>query len=489
MSVKPEDKFERLLLASLMSNKEIFSKVLGILKPKYFKNERKEIFNLIKSHYQKFSIPGTFAEIEMGLRNLQGSEHRDKIQAEMESIKNSAIPESDSFVPKMCDETLKFVKDALYLEALEVGSEGLMLKDDSLKQKAEQILDERAKVNIDSDLGIEFSDATAVIDYYGAATNGIFTQHKSINDRLGPGILPGTLSLILAPSGVGKSLLMTDFISGWTKAGKNTLLVSLEMSAEEVMKRVHSNVLGIPMVDFEPAFFDRERFIRKLNEAKTKGCGTFYAKDYPAQSFSALQLESLVESFKNEKGLEFDVILVDYLGIMKSDLISPSAGLYSYIKSIAEELRASAKKLQVPVISASQLNRGAIGQTNADNAAVSDSLGSVMTADFLMFLLQTDEMKQNGDMIAKITKNRFSGRTETFPMKVDYTVMRFEDPEMPASIEERMQMRDIFEQNSAEAEKQLKEHFANDAESAKILDAANTGKKEESLSDVLNGLL
>lgn len=489
----PEQKFERILLKSLLTNKEIFSKTLGILKPKYFTQERRDVFNAIKEHYKQYSTIASTQDIELSIKNIQSQDRRTAIFNEIQQIENLDVA---SNVQKICDETLKFAKDALYLEALEVGSEGLLMKDDSLKLKAERILDERAKLNIDSDVGIEFSDATAVIDYYNQDTKGLLTQHYSINDRLGPGFLPGTLSLILAPSGVGKSLLMTDFISGFIKAGKNVLLVSLEMAQTEVMKRVHSNTLEMPIADFVPKHFNRELFVRKLNEAKSKGCGTFWAKDYPAGSFSSLMLESLVETFKNEKGLTFDLIFVDYLGIMKSDLVTPNVGLYSYVKSIAEELRATAKKLKLPIISASQLNRGATNNTQADNSAVSDSYGSVMTADFLMFLLQTEEMKANGDIICKITKNRFSGKTETFPMRIDYSIMRFEDPEIPKSIEARAELRAQFEDQVKQVEPILKDHYNNDIQVAKQHDAKLQNTKAstkvdlaEELADVWDSIL
>ena len=161
---------------------------------------------------------------------------------------------------------------------------------------------------------------------------------------------------------------------------------------------------------------------------------------------------------------------MDYVGIMKSDIISPSAGLYSYIKSIAEETRACAKRLGVPIISANQLNRGATNNLEADNSAVSDSMGSVMTADFLMFLLQTEEMKEKGDIICKITKNRYTGKTETFPMRVNYELMRFEDPEIPKSLEARKELRDVFETNVQQVEQILEEHHRIDKENAKALD-------------------
>lgn len=64
---------------------------------------------------------------------------------------------------------------------------------------------------------------------------------------------------------------------------------------------------------------------------------------------------------------------------------------------------------------------------DVDNAAISDSLGTSMTADFMLFLLQDEEMKAKCEMVCKCTKNRFTGRTDTWMMNVDYEHMRFHD--------------------------------------------------------------
>jgi len=289
-----------------------------------------------------------------------------------------------------------------------------------------------------------------MIEYYSERMSGIKTQHTELNKRLGPGFLPGTLSVILAASGVGKSLLMTDLISGMIKKNKNILLVSLEMADKEIMKRVHANAMDLPinaLLDLSKSAGElqkiqngdgntpgrstitKEMVISAYNNMKMQGnVGKLFVKDYPSGSFSPLMLEQLVQSFKIERGITFDVIFVDYIGIMKSDLLSPSAGLYSYIKSIAEEVRATAKKLNLPIISASQLNRSATNNiSEADNSNVSDSMGTVMTADFMLFLLQNEEMKEKKEIVCKITKNRFAGRTDTWMMSIDYEHMRFND--------------------------------------------------------------
>jgi len=80
------------------------------------------------------------------------------------------------------------------------------------------------------------------------------------------------------------------------------------------------------------------------------------------------------------------------------------------------------------ITSASQLNRGATNNVeDADNSNTSDSMGTVMTADFMLFLLQNEEMKERNEIVCKTTKNRFGGITDTWMMNVDYEHMRFND--------------------------------------------------------------
>jgi replicative DNA helicase len=223
--------------------------------------------------------------------------------------------------------------------------------------------------------------------------------------------------------------------------GKNILMVSLEMSENEMMKRINANVFDIDINSFRDLAKTRGELDQLQRPETTKDmilgayekykcsgrCGKLFIKEFPAGSFSANMLSTLVQKFENEKEIKFDVIFIDYLGIMKSDIINPNAGLYTYVKSIGEEVRAQAVKLQVPIVSASQLNRSSIGKTDGDNSSISDSIGTAMTADFMLFCLQSEEMKKNCEMVLKVTKNRYTGITDTFMMNINYPKMRFSD--------------------------------------------------------------
>lgn len=360
--------FEQIIIKNLLENGTYFNKVFGILKSKYFTDSGcQETFNLIKKYYCDYKQVPNLTELVSLIKDTADEERRKNIAITLKEIRNTENVKNFDF---LCNETLSFVKDALYLDALSIGAEGLQKKSDSLKLKAQQILDERAKVTLDDKIGLDYDDIDEMIKYFSEKNIGILSQHKELNKRLGTGFLPGTLSVILAGQSVGKSLFMGDLISGMLLNGKNVLLVSLEMSDFEMMRRIYANTLNIDAnafndlskTDGEKRLLDRDPItkdyiLKQFNNVKLSGIGKFFVKDYPAGSFTALQLENLVLKYQNEKNIKFDCIFIDYLGIMKSDLVSPSVGLYSYLKSIGEEVRATAKKLNLPIISASQLNR------------------------------------------------------------------------------------------------------------------------------------
>jgi replicative DNA helicase len=420
--------FEHILIKKILTDGEFFSKTMFALEPKYFTSQGcQSILSLIKQYYAEYTTCPTMTEIVAQIKNVPNIELRKIIAVDAQQINSVDSIENNEF---MFAETVTFIKDSVFMEALIMGSDALQDKDEDKKLRAKALMEEMSKITLgDSDLGLDFDDIEAMIRYYQDKLIGVMTQHPELNKRLGTGFLPGTLSIIMAASGIGKSLLMTDLISGQIAKGKNVLLVSMEMEDKEIMKRVHANVLNLPingLKDLDP------EVIRQAHEkfkASNNGqpIGQLFVKDYPNGTFSPMMLDALLDSYKIEKGIEFDIVYLDYLGIMKSDLITPNAGLYSYVKSIVEEVRSIAKKRKIPIVSASQLNRSAVNNTDARKDSVSDSSGTVQTADFILFLLQNEKMKEEKLITAKCTKNRFTGRTDTWNMNVDYEHMRFTD--------------------------------------------------------------
>ena len=348
---------ESVILKGLLTDGVFFGKIIHALQRKYFTEIGSQIlFDLTKKHYLEYKKIPNLTELAGYLQEVPNLEAR---KAAVDAIRFVHALDNINNTDYLLDTAVTFIKNAIFTEALIMGSDALSEKNEEKIQKSKALMEEMSKVSVSSDLGLDFDDIETMIEYYQNELVGVLTQHTEFNKRLETGFLPGTLSIIMAAAGVGKSLLMTDFISGHIKEGKNVLLVSMEMSDREMMKRVHANALDLNinrLKNFEKHNGYSPDEIREAKN-KIKSNGKFYVKDYPTGSFSPLMLDNLLDEFEVEKNIKFDIVYLDYLGIMKSDLLSPSAGLYSYVKSIVEETRAIASKREIPIVSASQLNR------------------------------------------------------------------------------------------------------------------------------------
>lgn len=115
----------------------------------------------------------------------------------------------------------------------------------------------------------------------------------------------------------------------------------------------------------------------------------------------------------------------------------------------------------------------AINKTDGvDNSAIADSIGSAATADFMLMILSNEEMKEKCEAVIKITKNRYTGRTDTFMMGVDYDHMRFTELLQPFKTGSDYDKIDRF------AKSAVKEH------EAQVSRAAAAGDMESFLKDL-----
>lgn len=413
------ENFELIILKNILNDKSYFNKVKTILKPNIFSEySNSKIYGLIYDFYERYKNVPTIQELAIQVKDIPNKETRTQIAQNLKKISDAQNIQKEF----LDDYTVKFVKDQMFTQALMLGSEFIDKKDESAKLKAKELIDKAQLININADLGSQYSNIDERIDYYQNPKKGLkFLRFNTLNQYIGEGFLKGTLNLFMAPAGVGKSLLMSTSIGDFLKQGLNVLLVSMEMSDFEFMKRIDADLLDIQINSLKEV--DPELIRKKFKELKL---GKLFVQNYPAGSFGSNDLSALIEMYK-ANGIEFNAVFLDYLGLMKSDKVSPNVGLYSFIKSIGEEVRAVAKIYEVPIFSASQLNRSAVGNTEVGNEAISDSLGTSMTADWICFLLQTEEMKNKNMIKFKITKNRYNGRTSSFEMNINYQNMRLEE--------------------------------------------------------------
>ena len=147
----------------------------------------------------------------------------------------------------------------------------------------------------------------------------------------------------------------------------------------------------------------------------------------------------LLKELKLKKNFEPDIIFIDYLNICSSARVRPGSNVnsYSYIKSIAEELRGLAVEQGVPIVSATQTTRS--GFTNSDPGLedTSESFGLPATADFMFALVSNEELDNLGQIMVKQLKNRYSDPNfyKRFVVGIDRSKMRLYDAESSAQLD------------------------------------------------------
>jgi hypothetical protein len=111
-----------------------------------------------------------------------------------------------------------------------------------------------------------------------------------------------------------------------------------------------------------------------------------------------------------------------------------SVNSYTYIKSIAEELRGLAVEYNVPIVSATQTTRS--GFTNSDPGLedTSESFGLPATAEFMFALVSNEELEALNQIIVKQLKNRYNDPNfyKRFIIGVDRSKMKLYDVEASA---------------------------------------------------------
>ena len=408
------------MIKNLLENQNYFGQTIHHLNKKYFNDQGSGlIFETIKNHYITFNSIPTLKDVI--LSNKQSTKQnkeliKDTIK-QMRELKDETVE-----YELLIKQTELFIKDSIFTESLIMGADAMGENNQDKKLKSFQLAEESVKISLESDFGTFVEDIDKRFQDY-LPKNGLKTNMPSFDSVIGDGYMPKTLHLIAAASGVGKSAMLCSFAVEFLKQKRDVIIISLEMAESEFYKRIDSNLLSTKIYKLQNS---KEKLKNEYNKIKDH-IGQLVVKEYPAGGLSPLGLQNYIEKLKVERGIKEPVVMVDYLSLIRSDRMTNSDNSYGYYKSVAEELRAVAQKLNLILFTPVQLNRGAIANLEADQSSISDSMGTFMTADSVFIISQTPQYKEEKKMRISYVKNRMSGITTFFEIGYDYEHFRVQE--------------------------------------------------------------
>jgi archaellum biogenesis ATPase FlaH len=333
----------------------------------------------------------------------------------------------------LVEQTEKFCQDKAIYNAI---MESVSILDDKngIKPKGEipKLLSDALGVSFDQHIGHDYmSDYQSRFDFYHKVESRVKFDLDIFNKITKGGLPTKTLNIALAGTGVGKSLFMCHVAGSCLSQGQNVLYITLEMAEERIAERIDANLLNIDLNELQT--MTKEDYERKFKVLQNKAHGKLIIKEYPTASASSLHFRALLSELHLKKNFVPDIIFIDYLNICASARIKAggSVNSYTYIKSIAEELRGLAVEHNVPIVSATQTTRSGFSNSDVGLEDTSESFGLPATADFMFALITTEELQQLNQIMVKQLKNRYSdpNNNKRFVVGVDRAKMRLYDAE------------------------------------------------------------
>lgn len=432
-------KIETQILKHLIDNEAYARKTLPFLRADYFSDqEEKIVFEEIHKYVTAYNSTPSISALRIELENkpnLLDAAYK-KTASLLEQIQEA---DCDTKITEwLVDATEQFCQEKAIYNGIMQSIQILDSKtgDSKLDKGAiPSILADALSVSFDNHVGHDFlDDAERRYEFYHKVEQRIPFDLEYFNKITKGGLPTKTLNIILAGTGVGKSMFMCHCAAGNLTMGKNVLYITMEMAEERIAERIDANLLNIDLDKLTS--MPQDVYMRKIEKLREKTMGKLIIKEYPTASANVTHFKHLLNELKLKRQFIPDIIYIDYLNICASSRMKQGASVnsYTFIKAIAEELRGLAVEMKVPIISATQTTRSGYDNTDVSLTDTSESFGLPATADFMFALISSEELADLNQIMVKQLKNRYSSpdTNKRFVIGVDRAKMKLYDVEQSA---------------------------------------------------------
>lgn len=410
-----ETYLEKLLFKTLANDASFLPMINEKFKPQIFTDKSfEELARFYQNFYkQKGRIP-TWQDIKL-MANTEGmAEHINAAKAQTKSVTLDAIPKDELF-----DLFENYIKKRL---ALITFKDIFSNYDPNSDLDADMLVDKFTNVAslklIQEDAFDIYRDVEKFISEIKKNDDRISLGFTEIDKLIGGGLPCSgkTLSVVSAPTNMGKSIFLANVAVNACKQGKNVLVVTLEMSETVYAQRVYADLYNLPINSISNLTMELEQAV------KSKQYGSMKIKEFPPSTLTVRALDGYIEQLVRQ-GNKFDLICIDYLTLLHAPGADNSneAG-----KSVAREMRALSYKYACPIFTAAQMNREGMSN-NPDMRYFAESIAICAEADFIVSLYRQEEDLAMGVMRCAILKSRLGPKGMTIPLRFNIENLRFEN--------------------------------------------------------------
>jgi archaellum biogenesis ATPase FlaH len=385
---------QKLYLELMLADAEVFVRCQGIFDHSLFDRKLQDAAEFINEYAKNYNVLPDYEMVNATCR------------AELKRPDDI----KDGHMQWFMDEFESFTRHKA-LERAIISSADLLDKSDY--GAVEVMIKEAVQIGLARDMGTDyFADPRGRLLGIKDKNGQISTGWPSMDRRLFGGMNRGELNIFAGGSGAGKSLFLANLGVNWALQGLNVVYLTLELSEALVSMRIDSMLTGISTKEIFKDLDDVEMKVKMIG----KKAGMLQVKYMPSGK-TANDVRAYLKEYEIKCGKKVDILLVDYLDLLMpvSKKISP-ADLFIKDKYVSEELRNLAVEKNCILVTAAQLNRGAVEEVEFDHSHISGGLSKIQTADNVFGIFTSRAMRERGRYQIQLMKTRSSSGVG---MKID----------------------------------------------------------------------
>jgi replicative DNA helicase len=389
--------FQLQLINQIILDKEFARSIIDVISVNYFENKYfKLIIQMIKEYYSKYEHTPTFDTLEQITKSEIQQETASKIVIDtLKKIKDTTVDGSD-FVQ---EKARKFCKQQELQKAMNNAQKIIDGGEFENYDKVEQLVRNALQVGEREEGVINvFSNLDEVLDedYRHPIPMGI----SGIDRLLKGGLAKGEIGVVLAPTGVGKTTLMTKITNHAFNLGYNVLQLFFEDNPK-IIQRKH--MVLWTKIHPDDLTEKKDVVMEKVKEIKETMSNQLILQKLPSDSLSMLQIKNMVRKMIAD-GIKIDMISLDYI-----DCVLPDRNLGDEWKSEGSVMRAfeaMCHELNLVGWTATQGNRSSISSEVVTTDQMGGSIKKAQVGHVIISVAKTLQQKEMKLATIAITKSR-----------------------------------------------------------------------------------
>jgi replicative DNA helicase len=389
--------FQLQLLNQIIVDKDFSHSIIDVIENNYFENKYfKIIIQMIREYYVKYDHTPSFETLDQITKSELQQEIASKIVLDtIKKIKDAPI-DGVGFVQ---EKALKFCKQQelqkVMGKAQKIIDGGEFENYDTLEELVKSALQVGAK---DTSMLDVFSNLEQVLedDYRHPIPMGI----PGIDRLLKGGLAKGEIGVILAPTGVGKSTILTKMANHAFNLGFNVVQIFFEDNPKVIQRKHFTLWTKIHPDDLSEK---RDEVTTKVREIEESMPNKLIMKKLPSDTMTMLQIKNQIRKMVSD-GIKVDMIVLDYI-----DCVVPDKNLGDEWKSEGSVMRAfeaMCHEMNIVGWTATQGNRASISSEVVTTDQMGGSIKKAQVGHVIISVAKTLQQKEMKLATIAITKSR-----------------------------------------------------------------------------------